>query len=116
MPSLTLGLILRHRFRMREIGKAAAIIAAVAALTGCRVYEEQKTALVQTVSAAMLTPFVDAQKTTTLTQGTFKRVATVAPQKIAHKPLPKLEKVEPMLLEQPSKCTCVTRKQTMVRG
>ena len=101
---------------MREIGKAAAIIAAVVVLTGCRVYEEQKTALAQTVTAAVFTPFVDAQRTTTLTQGTFRRAATVAPQKTADKPLPKVEKVEPSAIEPPTTCTCVRRSQTVVRG
>ena len=95
---------------MREIGKAAAILSTVMLLTGCRAYDEQKNAVVQTVTAAFLSPFVDAQRTTPLTQGTFKKTGTVAPQKTAEKPVESVVKpqvVEP-LKESVSKCTCET--------
>lgn len=102
---------------MREIGKAAVILSTLMLLTACRVYEEQKNAVVQTVTAAFLSPFVDAQRTTPLTQGTFKKSGTVAPQKTAEKPVESV--VKPQVLEpvkEPvSKCTCETRRERRER-
>lgn len=102
---------------MRGIGKAALILSTVALLAGCGVYEEQKNVVVQNVTAAFLSPFVDAQRTTPLTQGTFKNAATVAPQKTAEQPVESVAKpqvVEPMK-EPISKCTCETRRERRER-
>jgi len=85
---------------MREIGKAVLILATVGLLTGCRMYEEQKQAIVQTVSAAVLSPFVNAQRTTPLTQGDFKPAATVAPQSTAETPVEREPAVEPLVVER----------------
>ena len=82
---------------MRGLGNAAVILSTLGLLTGCRVYEEQKNAVIQNVTAAFFSPFVDAQRTTPLTQGTFKAAATVAPQKRAEKPVQPL----PVEIEKP---------------
>lgn len=102
---------------MRGIGKAAAILSTVMLLTGCRAYQEQKNAVVQGVTAAFFSPFVDAQRTTPLTQGSFKKTGMVAPQKTAEKPVQSVVKpqvVEP-LKEPVSKCTCESRRERRER-
>jgi len=87
---------------MRGIGKACVILSTLVLLAGCRVHEEQKNAVIQNVTAAFLSPFVDAQRTTPLTQGTFKAAATVAPQKRAEEPVkPDTVKIEkPQVVER----------------
>jgi hypothetical protein len=96
---------------MRGIGKAAVILSAMVLLAGCGIYEEQKNVVVQSVTAAFL------QRTTPLTQGAFKKTATVAPQKTADQPVESVAKpqvVEPMK-EPISKCTCETRRERRER-
>jgi hypothetical protein len=86
---------------MRGIGKAAVILSTLV-LAGCRIYEEQKNTVIQNVTAAFLSPFVAAQRTTPLTQGTFKAAATVGPQKRAEKPVKpvKVEIEKPQVVER----------------
>lgn len=102
---------------MRDIGKAAAILSMLVLLTGCRMYQEQKDAVVKTVTAAFLTPFVDAQRSTPLTQSTFKKTESVAGPKAADKPVETV--IEPQIAEpakEPvSKCTCETRRERRER-
>jgi hypothetical protein len=69
------------------------------------------------VTAAFLSPFVDAQRTTALTQGTFKPTPTVAPQKAATKPVAQIEQrqVAEPVKETVSKCTCDMRRERRER-
>ena len=88
---------------MRGIGKVVLILTVFMMLTGCRIYEEQKQAVVQTVSAAVLSPFVDAQKEAPLTQATFKPASADKPKPVE----PELAPISP----PPSKCTCEMKRK-----
>ena len=66
---------MRLRFQMHKLTRLTLMLTAVVVMTGCRVYEEQKAVLVR----AIITPFVEAQRTTPLTQGTFRQASAVAP-------------------------------------
>lgn len=102
---------------MRGIVKAVVILSALVVLTGCGIYEEQKNTAIQTVTAAFFSPFVDAQRTTPLTQGAFKKPTTVAPQKTTEQKVENVVKpqvVEPMK-EPVSEHTCETRRERRER-
>jgi hypothetical protein len=90
---------------MRTIGRAAAILITLVVLTGCGAYEEQKQVVVQSVTAAVLSNFVDAQQSAPLTQGSFTKPGEKAPQSVPV-PAPSAD----------TKCTCVNRPQKVARS
>jgi hypothetical protein len=51
-------------------------------LSGCRLYEQQKDALLRTLAAGILNPVVAMQSCATLTQSTFRTPEAVAPLRI----------------------------------